>query len=397
MPSSRFEASLDCYLWDLVDEGIDDVLDRIKGETGATGIVVPVHGKAVATFRPHAGVSPRAYVYDGGALFQPDASRYAGTRLRPVVFDGIRKSNPLKTIVQASHARGLKVGCAVAACDCGPVAERYEHAAVRDILGDRHHWLCPVNPDVQEYVRSLLGDLTENYELDSLRLGDLGFAGSGNADERGDIEAHSEFVLGPVEAWLGNICFCESCRQLSKRDGVNLDAAAAVALETLESACRTGDSSRQTIAEFAEDREPLAAYLDWRTAQLNAWIGTLKTTCRCMLMVDPHPDTMGSGISMESVFEAFDVLACQCPRVSAAAVEAELAKADSAWDRSRVAVRVSAGSGCPDSQSLVAAVAKIAKSGCHSAEISNYGSIPMDRLDWIRQAIRFARRESSFE
>ena len=35
--------STDCYLWDFVDEGIDTALDRIKNETGVTGIVIHVH------------------------------------------------------------------------------------------------------------------------------------------------------------------------------------------------------------------------------------------------------------------------------------------------------------------------------------------------------------------
>ena len=33
-----FQATMRVYLWDLVDEGIDDVLDRLKGEAGITGI-----------------------------------------------------------------------------------------------------------------------------------------------------------------------------------------------------------------------------------------------------------------------------------------------------------------------------------------------------------------------
>lgn len=391
MPS-RFEVNLDCFLWDLVDEGIDDVLDRIKGETGVTGIVIPVHGTAVRQFRPHAGVSPRSYAYDGGTLFQPDTSRYAGTRLRPAVFEGIRKSNPLKSVVQGCRARGLKAGCLVVACECGPVAERHGHAAIRDILGDRHQRLCPVNPDVQEYVRSLLADLAENYELDSIRLAQLGY-GCGPEG----AQAYGKFVLGPVESWLLTICFCESCRQLGKREGVDVDAAAAAASETIEAACRTGDAARSTVAEFVADREPLAAYLDWRAVQLNAWIGTLKTSCTATLLVEPHPEPLCSGISSQQLSDAFDMLACACPQVSAAGVDAELANIDAVWDRSLVSMGVSAGADCPDSQSLVAAVARIAKSGCHSAEISDYGSIPLDRLDWIRQAVRFARRESSLE
>ena len=35
-----FNANLWCYVWDLEDEGIDRVVDRLHGEVGATGVSV---------------------------------------------------------------------------------------------------------------------------------------------------------------------------------------------------------------------------------------------------------------------------------------------------------------------------------------------------------------------
>jgi hypothetical protein len=392
MRQGGFEVNLDCFLWDLVDEGVEEALDRIKGETGVTGIVVPVHGGGLRQFRPHPGVSPRSYEYDGGALFQPDSSQYRGTRIRPVVFEGIRKANPLKTVVQACHDRGLRVGCGVAACHCRPAAERHGHATVLDVLGDRDYWLCPVNPDVQEYVRSVLTDLIGNYGLDSIRLSHIGFPWSSGSNPVTRFNEHHGFVMGPLELWLRTICFCESCRQLAKRDGIDVDSAARVAGDVLNAACRTGSSSRGDVAGFVEAHDALDTYLRWRTSQLHRWICTLKTACGCTLVVEDHPEHLRSGISLQDIPDAYDVVLLRCREPAALGADSSQAGRD--WEPSRISAWFSAGAECPNSDALVRGVVQAAKSGCHSASVGDYGSVPLERLEWIRQAVRFARRET---
>ena len=77
-----FQTNLWCYLWDLVDEGIDPVLDRLQGEAGATGVSVATCYHSVDQLRPHPGISPRTFRSAGGAQFQPASDRYAATRIR---------------------------------------------------------------------------------------------------------------------------------------------------------------------------------------------------------------------------------------------------------------------------------------------------------------------------
>jgi hypothetical protein len=389
-----FETYLDCFLWDLVDEGIDTVLDRIKGEIGVKGIVVPVHHSGVQQFRPHAGVSPRTFQSKGGAEFQPDSSRYAATRIRPVVDDWLRKSNPFKTVVQACKDRGLKIGAAIRACAASPIARQYEHAAVRDVWGDRDDWLCPVNPDVQEYVRSLLTDLSENYPIDSVVLNFLGYGYTSGGTMWSHTNEHQGFSLGPVETWLRSICFCESCRQLAKRDGVDVDRAARVVTEALESACDSGERLKDTLSSFAQDHAELNALLEWRMGQLHAWIGTLKTSCQCELVMGVHQEPLRSGLDVRKLADYHDAVLCSTRQTDPKEVESSIRWSSDVWSPDRVCVRVGAGACCADSGSLVAAVSLAAKSGCRAVHIADYGSIPQARLDWVRQAVRFAHREA---
>src|SRR5262249_48576048 len=96
-----FQATMCCNLWDLVDEGIDTVLDRLKGEAGITGISVPLSCPVDTYFRPHQGVSPRRFRTRGGVQFQPHSQTYASTRLRPIVAEWLRKTNPLTQVAEA--------------------------------------------------------------------------------------------------------------------------------------------------------------------------------------------------------------------------------------------------------------------------------------------------------
>src|SRR5205085_3889822 len=93
--SDGLRAYLAVEPWDLIDEGIDRVLDRISGEIGCDGIQVTAVTGPVHVFRPHANVSPRTYRCDAAAYFQPDAKRYADSRLRPLPAAWIKSRNPL--------------------------------------------------------------------------------------------------------------------------------------------------------------------------------------------------------------------------------------------------------------------------------------------------------------
>lgn len=388
-----FETYLECFLWDLVDEGIDAVLDRIKGETGVRGIVVPVHHPGVMQFRPHTGVSPRTFVSQGGAQFQPDGSRYAGTRIRPAVDDWLRKSNPFKAAVQGCKDRGLKVAAAVRACMVPAVARRFEPACVRDVWGDRDEWLCPVNPDVQEYVRCLLTDLSENYTLDAVAVGFLGFGHTGDGRSWSRWNEHRGFELGPVETWLRSVCFCESCRQLAKRDGLDVDAAVGIASDTLEAACAGNACRKEPIADFVAAHPALRVFLDWRGEQLRRWLPTLEPACRCDLIVDAHQEPLRSGLEMSDIAACCDAVLGETTRTDAKQVEQWTQWGQRFCEPSRMSLRVSAGVRCDHSESLVAAVSAAARAGCRAVHIGDYGSVPLSRLEWIRQAVRFAHRQ----
>lgn len=384
-----FQVNLDVRLWDLVDEGIDDALDRIQGETGATGLVIGLHCPATQQLRTHPLVSPRTFRTQGGAQFQPDPACYAGTRLRPVVGEWLRKRNPLKTVVEGCRQRGLTVGGQVSACDHPALVQRHESVAVRDMFQDRSdHRLCPINPDVAEYFRGLVEDMVGNYGLDFLRIGQIGYAQDSSA-------VRCAVQLGPVERWLRTVCLCESCRQLAGRDGVDIQSLSGRASAVLDQALWTGTSLDQTVGGFIDEHAEVAAFLAWRSRQMESFLSSLRRACRCTLIVEEHDDFVHSGLDLVAGSSRYDVYSQVCRRPGAQEVDSAVAAALPVREHpARLSLRLDAGQACPDPEALVAGVAQAARAGCHSVDVGGYGLIPPVRLDWIRQAVRFARREA---
>ncbi|NWG32780.1 MAG: hypothetical protein HXY29_15000 [Rhodocyclaceae bacterium] len=385
-----FQTNLTCYLWDLVDEGIEDVLDRLKGEAGIRGITVPAVCRPIQQFRPHAGVLPRVFRSPGGAQFQPAAALYAGTRLRPVTAAWLRARNPLAQVAQACAKRGMNLRVSIDACYQPALAERHPGCAPRNAFGEGiSGWLCPVNPEVRDHLRALAEDLTQNYAVAALEVDWLGFPDTGWLWE-----------CGTVPDWLASLCLCDSCRQLATRQGVDAAAAAKVVQELLEQVLANGVSGATagTVEALLAEEPALAAYADWGVSQVTSLAEGLRKSCRCRLVIARRwPDRLDAGTDYPAIARHCDALLAEASPGNAEAIETTVKQlAREAGDVSRVELRIAVLMGdCPDSASLVRLVSQAARMGVAGAELRNYGLLPLARLAWIKQAARFAQREST--
>jgi hypothetical protein len=128
---------------------------------------------------------------------------------------------------------------------------------MKNVLGDvSQEWLCPGNPDVREYACSLAYDLSENYGLAGLIMGDVRASGGWSALLADEVVES----LGAGGAALLDVCFCESCRQ-----GTPLaDAAARVAEALLERSFETGEPVGERLKDVIRDHDELARYAQWQ-------------------------------------------------------------------------------------------------------------------------------------
>ncbi len=388
-----FEANLWCYLWDLEDEGIDRALDVIQGELGATGVSVAVVYHSVDHLRPHDGVSPRWFRSAGGVQFQPHASRYRGTRARPAVAEWLKTRNPLAALSEACLKRNLSLRGWVVCCHGSATVAKNPALATKDVFGLANPtWLCPLNPDVQEYLRALVEDLTHSYRLAALELEACGFPSSYHAHAHDKIGVD----LGPVGRLLIALCLCESCRQLAAKDGIDIAAVERTVRVDLEHILQGSEDSRQrSVEEHLAEREPLRALLDWRVERVAELVGRLRTACSGSLIVMRSGDVYATGADPKRVAARCDGLLQTAYGAEEAALERTARQvASEAGGPGRVWLGLNACAGfAKDAASLVRCAGKAASMGVAGVNVYNYGMIPPARLPWVKQAIRYGRRE----
>lgn len=391
-----FQANFWIYPWDLVDEGIDTALDRVQGEAGATGIAVAASYHSIEQLRPHPGVEPRTFRSAAGVQFQPTSALYAGTRVKPIVASWLKKSNPLAAIGEACTKRGMKLRAWTVCCHGSSLAGKYPHAAVKDVFGDtKATWICPVNPDVGEYLRAMVEDLVEHYPFDTIELERPSF------DANPHVHTHHKIGhdLGAVGRWLYNICFCESCRQLAKRDAIDVDAAADEVRAAMGKMLETGEPLPVSCEEFLEAHPFTAALVDWRCQRVTALVESLGRACgeRARTIVHIAGDRFLGAMDWKAIGSVCDGLLRNVGYPDRqGAFEATVREVyDCTGDLARVELGFNACTPpCLGSEALVSAVSQAARLGVRSVDIYNYGMLPLNRLDWVRQAVRYAQREA---
>ncbi|UCD27838.1 MAG: hypothetical protein JSV03_12130, partial [Planctomycetota bacterium] len=389
-----FQTNMWCYMWDLVDEGIDEVLDRLLGEAGVTGISVATFYHSVDQVRPHARISPRSFRSPGGAQFQPQADRYTNTRMRPVVASWLKKGNPLVQLADACQKKGLTLRGWTVCCHSSLMVKKYESCAAKNVFGDIDPtWLCPVNPDVREYLRAMVEDLSENYPFETIELERPSF------QERPHSHAHHKVgpELGEVGHWLFNLCFCESCRQAAKDDGIEVEAAAEAASSTLERIYYHGEPLAESTAEIIDQVPALGEYTDWRCAKVTSLVEMVRQSCECRIVIHRAGERLVAAADFKAIGPHCHATLTNCPYpYDDKAIELTISEAlEDTGNIGHVELGFSACLPmCPDSATLVRSLSHAARLGVPSVNIYNYGMIPLPRMEWIRQATRYARRES---
>ena len=391
---NTFQIQVSCYPWDLDDEGIDEVLDRLQGEAGGTGITVAAMHPGVDILRPHAGVSPRRFRSAGDLQFQPDRQGYRSTRVRPAVAPWLRKRNPLTRLADACEQRGLSLRFWGLGNHAPATVAQDDAHAVKDVFGQVNPgWLCPTNLDVREYLREIARDLSEHYGIAGLELVGIGFP-----SRLALSEPVIGFEPGPTGRWLLNLCFCESCRQMAIRDGVDVEAAARRVLEYVEKMLAAGEPIDRPVEDLLTDEPVLAAYDRWRRDQVNSLVQVIRGACdKTKLIVHRRTCPLWTGLEESAIQASCDgqlvPFADREVDTLAPAIEAAVADVGSV-ERVEVGLEVTTPP-CPDAATLVSAMKRAVECGVRTIRVANYGLIPWSRLDWLHQAGRYARREAS--
>ncbi|MFD1931818.1 hypothetical protein ACFSKW_10035 [Nonomuraea mangrovi] len=205
------DSSVYVFAEDLRSEGMEKTLDRIRGY-GVGGVTVGVVHHRTRDVTPH-GLSRLTLRHDGAHFPLPE-DLFGELRLRPApghldVLEGLR---------EACSSRGLKFHGWTVFLRNEAIGVEHPDVTVRNCFGDRGYPtdLCPAHPDVRLYAVALARAVAR-LGVDSVVAESLHYR---------PLKAERSFVpLGPMDAYLMALCFCDFCMRRASDLGVNAEVA----------------------------------------------------------------------------------------------------------------------------------------------------------------------------
>ncbi len=225
---SEVVASL--YPWDLLDEGLDPILDVLERDTltNSTYLVALMHDEKrplTDFYYPH---NPRRKVYwteDSRAYWTPDPDAYRDVRIQPRVSDRpeIRERDWLQELIDGSRRRGMTVGAELShtwvdkertAGELSDVVQRTIHGT--PIPGR----ICPNHPDIRAYGIALYLDLATHYDIDFIQTCLVGFHPGAHQPWGASSAGEAMRLVGIATGG----CFCEHCQAAAETEGLDWGA-----------------------------------------------------------------------------------------------------------------------------------------------------------------------------
>ena len=215
------------YAWDLLDEGLDPILDVLERETltNSTYLVALMHDEKrplTDFYYPH---NPRRKVYwteDSRAYWTPDPAAYRESRIKPRTTDvgELQGHDWLQELIVGSRRRGMTVGAELSHTWVDKERARGELAdcVQRDISGQPFdQQICFNNPDVRAYGIALYVDLASRYDIDFIQTCVRGF----NPGRRQPWTASNSPEVQRLTGIVLGGCFCEHCRAAAEKTGID--------------------------------------------------------------------------------------------------------------------------------------------------------------------------------
>ena len=378
------EAFIWCYPWDLEEEGLDSSLARISGELGLDAISVAATHGDIAELRSRYIAPNHSFVTTSGVAFQPDAGRYSGSRIRPHAAPWLKSRNPLARIAEAAERHRLALRLNMVCNDMPAIVQRHPHAACVNVFGNASgRWMCPSNPDAREFLAALVEDLSANYPARTIELEAFAFSPRRLVDYHASRQPDDDTARA-LMSW----CFCAACRQRARDAGIDADALVANIRERIIRQTEAPAAPTTTFNAYLAEQPQIAAFIRLRAQVIASLVEALRTRARKRLILHHSPMAQREGIEPSLLDSHCDGWITAPPSTVS---RAQLTGIDMGR---REAAFFCWPPMCKDGPALVSAVHEASQAGCPAVGFAHYGAAPLASLEWIRQAVRYARREA---
>ncbi len=391
-----FDCHIYCYPWDVLDEGINEVLDRLHDQVGATGLTLVTVGDEEEQFRPHQSAEPRIFRTAGGVYFQPNEPYYQATRLKPPVWDQHRKMDVLAKISEACASRQLDLRLNVSLFSSRRLVAKHPEVACKNAYGlSARVSMCAINPDVQQNLVSLLRDLSDYDDVSAIVLDEVECPSA--TDPEPYVQAMAMFDTDVTD--LLSICFCESCLQTADREGIDGQAAQRCSRAVLDRLSQEGVPKDWAMKDLLEDNPPVARYVEWAEAALLELFGRLREVVGKSLILN-FRDASRSFIDLGRAAELFalaDAVILDAEDLEDVIGELSHGKVWAGALRPvsvrqmEILLRMDEGL-IDEAPEVVRQLSWAAEAGTAGTTITHFGAILEHQFGWLHQGLRNARR-----
>ena len=389
---------------DIVDEGPDAVVAAAADRAGVNGVSMAAAYHHARDILPH-NPRRRLFFHEGGTVFfHPEMSRYGD--LRPRLGELAAERDPLDELCIAAERRSMHARAWTVYLHNNRLGLAHPECTPENALGDRLLTeLCPANPEVRRYAVALTADLVR-YPIRSIMAEALHF----RTIEHGFHHERYFLDLGPTARFLLGLCFCSSCRDFARSDGIDVDGLRRVVGDMLlgwfES--RSGGHDPLDLVRLGNlAGGEMTGYLEARCRVVTSLVDEVQdvaTTAGVRLTFSAHGGSAKGGRTQSSdAAEAAWTLGVDLERVSALVDEfevlgyaAETPRVASLLGDYRAAIGARADIAValrpmwPDTvtaRDLIERVHLVASSGAARLDFYHYGLMPERSIDWVGTAM----------
>lgn len=233
------------YPWDVLDEGIDAVLDGVE-RAGLNTLYITTWYHSGMFFLPH-NPKRRVHFPEPGALYYAPGVWHATHPLRPPIsrlcddWTGFWAD-----LATAARARGIALAAWMPVLHNTGVGSAHPDVAVENAWGDViTHTLCPFNASVRDLVLHVMRDVAGMGIFDRVLMESIEYLPLRH-------DHHHEVIgvpLGPDIEFLASLCFAPEIMAHAKADGVDAERVRAWVRDTVDA---TLEGAPRRILSWAE-------------------------------------------------------------------------------------------------------------------------------------------------
>lgn len=224
-PSSRKFIAIQVGAVSFVDEGIEQVLDifQERARVNALMLAVFTYGRGIAgrqvpgqPLPDHGAQKYDTDTFHGGSYAAIHPQYYSKTLLKDFRAPDLGDFDLLASVVPKAKARDIRSYCWLEDVYNPRLLANFEKVAEVDVYGRRTGQACLNNPDLRNFLNSLVEDYVKSYAVDGLMWG---------SERQGPLNNALGARHGGFSGRASLTCFCEHCRRKGRERGIDVERA----------------------------------------------------------------------------------------------------------------------------------------------------------------------------